>query len=60
MGLGTPGGDRIAYLLLNRGFLRVAAGLPNGEGGKLSITEEGCAAPGRPVEDAFRIGEAKW
>jgi hypothetical protein len=60
LGIGTPDGDRIGYLLLKRGFLGVADRLPNGEGGKVSITEAGCAAIGRPAEGASRIGEAKW
>jgi hypothetical protein len=59
VGVGTPGGDRIGYRLLKRGFLGVADRLPNGEGRVVSITEAGCAAIGRPGEDAFRIGEAK-
>jgi len=60
LGIGTPDGDRTGYLLLKRGFLGVADRLPNGEGGKVSITEAGCAAIGRLPEGAFRIGEAKW
>lgn len=39
MGVGTPGRDRIGYVLLKRGFSGIADRLPNGEGGKVSITE---------------------
>jgi hypothetical protein len=60
LGLPSSAGSRIGYLLLKRGLLGTADdALPGGDGGKVSITEAGCAAIGRPSGGAFRLGEPK-